>query len=113
VSPSLLDISLPFGMGMSTIPVTVTSSLPAGSPIVIIVGIHSATFHPCCFREITLYVPAAAGSTTPGDVNADGIVNALDLAAVLGGWGGPGSSDVNGDGTTDAADLTIVLAYWS
>jgi hypothetical protein len=46
-------------------------------------------------------------------VNADGIVNALDLAAVLGGWGGPGSSDVNGDGTTDAADLTIVLAYWS
>ena len=113
VSPSLLDISLPFGMGMSTIPVTVTSSLPAGSPIVVIVGIHSATFHPCCFREITLYVPAAAGSTTPGDVNADGIVNALDLAAVLGGWGGSGSSDVNGDGTTDAADLTIVLAYWS
>ncbi len=114
VSPSLLDLpTLPPFMGMSTLPVTVSTSLPAGSPIVLIVGIHSQSFHPCCFKEITVYVPAQAGSSTPGDVNGDGVVNGQDLAAVLGGWGGPGVSDLDHDGVTDGADLAMVLANWS
>ena len=51
----------------------------------------------------------------PGDLNFDGIVNALDLTILLGDWGnsdgGPG--DANGDGSTDGSDLTVVLSAWT
>lgn len=46
------------------------------------------------------------------DVNGDGIVDASDLALVLGSWGLAGAGDLNGDGTTDATDLAILLANW-
>ncbi len=48
----------------------------------------------------------------PGDLNGDGVVNAADLAILLGQWGGPGSADLNGDGTVSAADLAILLGAW-
>ncbi len=47
----------------------------------------------------------------PADLNHDGVVDAADLAILLGAWGTPGA-DLNGDGTTDAADLAILLGSW-
>lgn len=58
------------------------------------------------------------GSSTPGDVNGDGVVNGIDLAAVLGAWGncppkGACPADVTGDGTVDGVDLSVVLGNWT
>lgn len=47
-----------------------------------------------------------------GDINGDDLVDAFDIAAVLGGWGLAGASDVNGDGVTGPQDLAIVLGNW-
>jgi hypothetical protein len=47
-----------------------------------------------------------------GDVNADGIVDAADLALVLGSWGLPGATDLDGNGTTNAADIGVLLGNW-
>jgi hypothetical protein len=54
----------------------------------------------------------AAGN--PADVNGDGVVDVLDLLAVLAAWanvGGP--EDINGDGVVDVLDLLAVLAAWT
>jgi hypothetical protein len=45
------------------------------------------------------------------DFNGDGVVNAQDLAALLGGWGGA-AGDLNGDGVTNAQDLAALLGAW-
>jgi hypothetical protein len=47
------------------------------------------------------------------DLNGDGVVNALDVAALLGAWGTAGPGDLDGDGTVGASDLAIVLAGWT
>ncbi len=114
LSPTLIDIPTLAPLASTTVgPIAVNTALPPGSVITVIVGIHSSTFHPCCFREIEVVVPSTAGSATPGDLNGDGVVNASDLAAVLSNWGMAGATDVNHDGTTDAQDLAILLANWS
>jgi hypothetical protein len=49
----------------------------------------------------------------PGDLNGDGVVNALDLALVVGGFGQAGADqpgDGNGDGVVNAQDLALVVA---
>jgi glucose/arabinose dehydrogenase len=46
------------------------------------------------------------------DLNADGTVDAEDLAALLGQWGQPGSADLDGNGSVDSADLAILLGAW-
>lgn len=50
----------------------------------------------------------------PPDVNSDGIVDVLDLLAVLSVWGPcPGCpEDINGDGVVDMLDLLEVLGAW-
>ncbi len=64
---------------------------------------------------------AAIGITpappNPADLNGDGIVDAGDLATLLGQWGpclagSPCDADLNGDGTVDASDLAIMLGNW-
>ncbi len=49
-----------------------------------------------------------------GDLNLDGIVNAMDIAILLSYWGTVGFpiGDMNHDNIIDAADLTIMLAHW-
>ena len=50
----------------------------------------------------------------PGDINGDGLVNAGDLAALLGSWGATsGPADINGDGIVDATDLAILVSNWN
>ncbi|MDZ4754141.1 MAG: hypothetical protein SGJ11_06550 [Phycisphaerae bacterium] len=60
------------------------------------------------------FAPEAVGSSR-SDLSSplDGIVNAEDLAVLLGGWATAGSTDINRDGTTDAADLGILLGSWN
>jgi len=45
------------------------------------------------------------------DLNADGVVDAADLALLLGAWGSP-EADFTCDSTTDAADLAVLLGSW-
>jgi hypothetical protein len=51
----------------------------------------------------------------PGDLFLDGVVDAMDLAIVLGAWGacdvGP-CPDQDGNCLIDAVDLAIVLGAW-
>lgn len=54
------------------------------------------------------------GTPCPADLSGDGVVNAADLARLLGAWGPcPGCPpDLTGDGAVNAADLAIVLGAW-
>jgi len=49
-----------------------------------------------------------------GDLNADGIVNGVDLAILLGSWGPCAGcvADINGDGTVNGGDLAVLLGNW-
>lgn len=50
----------------------------------------------------------------PGDLDGDGVVNAVDLAILLGSWGPcvGCDADLNDDGVVGPADLAIVLGNW-
>ncbi|MCZ6652631.1 MAG: endonuclease [Planctomycetota bacterium] len=50
----------------------------------------------------------------PQDLDGDGLVEAFDLAIVLGSWGPCEGcpTDFNGDGVVDAFDLAQVLGGW-
>lgn len=52
----------------------------------------------------------------PADVDFNGVVNAVDLAAILSVWGTSGGlyprADINRDGTVGAADLSMLLGGW-
>jgi len=50
--------------------------------------------------------------TNPADLNADGVVDSLDLAIVLNGWGTAGPGDIDGNGTVDSGDLAALLNAW-
>jgi murein tripeptide amidase MpaA len=58
-------------------------------------------------------------SGIPGDVNNDGIVDVIDLLALLGAWGPCPAppmgcpADVNGNGAVEIADLLTLLANWT
>ena len=49
-----------------------------------------------------------------GDTNGDGVVDVVDLLAVIAQWGCTGScsADVNGDGDVDVSDLLLVIGNW-
>lgn len=52
-----------------------------------------------------------------GDINADGVVDASDLLALLSAWGmcdnlNTCNADLNGDGIVDVSDLLLLLSSW-
>jgi hypothetical protein len=50
----------------------------------------------------------------PGDVSRDGVVNAEDLALILGSWGAFNPLfDVNESGLVDAGDIAAALNDWT
>jgi len=67
-------------------------------------------FGPEGFADLVPQPPCAA------DVNDDGRIDGVDLAAVLAAWGTNGQgkfdADVNGDGIVDDQDLAILLGGW-
>ncbi len=50
--------------------------------------------------------------TCDGDLDADGAVDAADLAILLGAWGASGDADLDGDGVVTAKDLASLLGAW-
>ncbi len=59
------------------------------------------------------YVIESPFLTCVGDVDGDRFVNAVDLALLLGEWGGNGGlSDINGDGIVNGLDLPHLLGAW-
>lgn len=65
-----------------------------------------------------LYIADAASEVCDciADITLDGLVNGIDLAALLSAWGSDGGltprADCNRDGLVDGADLGIVLGGW-
>ena len=59
-------------------------------------------------------VLAQAGSCPVclADLNLDLVIDGADLAELLGGWGGSGSTDLDDSGETNGADLALLLAEW-
>lgn len=50
--------------------------------------------------------------TCAADLNSDGVVDAADLAMLLGAWGGARLGDLDGSGIVGAADLAVLLGAW-
>jgi len=64
--------------------------------------------------RVALHDGCPSDDTTPGDINGDGSVNGLDLAALLSAWGtSDPNADINGDGTVNGLDLTVLLGNWT
>lgn len=59
-----------------------------------------------------LVVGDTSSPACPGNVDGNGMVDAADLAILLGQWGTAGAADLNGSGVVDAADLAILLGAW-
>ncbi len=58
-----------------------------------------------------------SGPPCPADSNGDGMVDGVDLTAVLSGWGsctfgGDCPADFNSDGVVDGLDMSFVLSGW-
>ncbi len=48
-----------------------------------------------------------------GDISANGVTDAGDLAELLAAWGsGYNPADLNWDGIVDAGDIAVLLSYW-
>ena len=67
-----------------------------------------------CEQDDGLLLMAGESEVCSADVNGDGVVNAADLALLLGTWGqNPGHpSDIDGDGVVGPLDLADVLGNW-
>jgi beta-glucanase (GH16 family) len=62
---------------------------------------------------VRVYAPSTAIANPPGDINNDGVVNALDLSIVLSKWGtSDAAADINNDNAVNALDLSIILSNW-
>ena len=63
-----------------------------------------------------LALARARDTYQPADLNADGTVDGMDLAALLAAWGpcvtASCSGDINDDDTVDGTDLSALLAAW-
>lgn len=66
------------------------------------------------FTSVTFRAGVGGSSPAccPTDLNCDGMVDAADLAVLLGSWGGAGLGDFNNDGNVNGSDLAILLGAW-
>ena len=55
---------------------------------------------------------ASGDPPCPADCNGDGVVNVIDLLAVIEGWGTSSGCDINGDGMIDIIDLLEIVGNW-
>src|SRR3954468_17361599 len=61
-----------------------------------------------------LLLQASAAPTLMGDVNADGVVDELDVVYVVAHWGQTHSlADINGDMIVDALDIGVISQNWT
>jgi hypothetical protein len=98
-------------VAVRSLAVSVNAKAPRGSSV----GCSIPDVDPISFRPPTNPGgPIVWQRTFPGDVNADWIVDGVDLAIVLADWGSAASSiaDLDGDGIVGGSDLAIVLGAW-
>ncbi len=62
--------------------------------------------------EIVLAWGGGGGDPCPADCNGDGLVDVMDLLAIIAAWGESGACDVTGDGIIGVEDLLAVIAAW-
>jgi len=78
-----------------------------------IAGLSEGQGVPGDYIETDLSAAPPCGPDCPEDCTGDGVVDVLDLLAVLAAWGQSGvPADVNADGIVDVLDLLAVLAAW-
>ncbi len=67
-----------------------------------------------CEGDSGVLLMAGDGEACSADLNVDVVVDASDLAILLGSWGPCEGcpTDFNGDGVVDAADLAQLLGAW-
>jgi hypothetical protein len=81
----------------------------------VVVGPATALSDPDGFEVPYLWFGTTVTALPTPDLNSDGVVNAPDLAILLGQWGPCESTcpDFNGDGQVDAVDISMLLGEWS
>lgn len=62
--------------------------------------------------SVSLYADCDGVLACVGDIDADGVVAASDLGALLGAWGFGGPSDLDRNGIVEAPDLAMLLGNW-
>lgn len=70
-----------------------------------------------CYMECLANNTIEVCTTPPGDLNGDGVIDTVDLLALLDAWGACEvtyncPADLNGDGVADTPDLLELLANW-
>jgi hypothetical protein len=86
---------------------TITDARPSDA------GEYTVVFTNSCGEATSVVAAVAIATPCPADLNADGLVGAQDLAALLSAWGTKGSpADLTGDGSVDSADLAALLSAW-
>lgn len=71
-------------------------------------GVENKRWHTILDLDGEIYLKILEALRT--DLNADGVVNILDLVIVANAFGTNGQADINGDGTVDIRDLVLVAA---
>ena len=104
-------LEIPPGPPIQNQPLALPTVLPAGGTANLLL---SGTFGTGSYTSgLSASLVADGQRQNNGDINGDGVVNGLDLAAVLGAWGSAqAGADINGDGVVNGVDLTILLANW-
>jgi len=108
------SIEIPVGLpALESQPFGLPTILPPGSTAnLLITGQFGAGSASIAF-DGTL-VAIGSPQAVPGDMNADGLVNGLDIGALLRVWGQPHPvADFNSDGTVDGRDLAYMLGHWT
>ena len=113
ITPSHIDVpSLPPFGSVVIGPVQVQTTTVAGALETLFIGLHNATFNECCAEPLVFEVPDCGAGLVLGDLNADGTVNGMDMALLIGSWATSGPGDLNGDGVVGGQDLAILLSLW-
>ena len=74
--------------------------------------------HPAQFAPAQPFIATFPSSQAPGDTNDDGVVDVVDLLAVINAWGpcpAPPAAcpaDVFADGVVNVSDLLLVINNW-
>lgn len=117
--PSVIHLGTPLQPGQSaSINFNATFAPPVtfGTPVHFRITQHSPDYAECCYANWSWPLAPSGeerGSGLAEDLNGDMLVDGLDLALLLGQWGGSGSADLNADGTVDGIDLSTLLGAWS
>lgn len=93
--------------------VSLDGAVPPGLPVrarFVVGDLGGGSLVEAAVDDVSLVIAECNGS--PADLNGDGLVNGVDLSALLACWGAA-CGDVDGDGTTSGTDLAALLAAWT